>query len=66
MVENTKIIRAVRTNGTKETLVTIGDFRGTLTRWEALHLLKDLFLSVWGSDFNEEALRQEQVKAPKK
>lgn len=54
-----RIVRAVRTTGTRETVVTIGDFRDKLTRWEALNLLKDLFLAVWGADFNASALKRD-------
>jgi hypothetical protein len=53
-----RIVRAVRTSGTVETKITIGGFRDTLTRWEALTLLKDLFLAVWGADFNDHARRK--------
>lgn len=58
MSKTSRIIRAVRKTGTNTTTLTIGDYQTQLTRWEALNLLRDLFLAVWGGDFNSEVLRR--------
>lgn len=58
MTQTSRIIRAVRKTGTNTTTLTVGNFQTQLTRWEALNLLRDLFLAVWGGDFNSEVLRR--------